>query len=39
MYLIVPVIGIIVLTIILVETCHQMKHAVDNDDGYEPYED
>jgi hypothetical protein len=38
MYLIVPVIGIIVLTIILVETCHQMKYAVDDND-YEPYED
>ena len=36
MYWVIP---IIVLSFILVESCHQMKHAVDNDDGYEPYED
>ncbi len=35
MYWIIP---IIVLSFILVETCHQMKHAID-DDEYEPYED
>ena len=36
MYLIIP---IFVIAVIVVESCYQMKHAVDDDDDYEPYED
>lgn len=35
MYWIIP---IFVLTVIVVESCYQIKHAVD-DEGYDPYED